>query len=115
MQQKQTELDVRRGQNDTARRSSSASSSDPQDAAARTTCSKSRLSRYKEIIEQKAEQALEAIELRIPPGPRLGTKVIHFATSEGSAGELLHDLSFEIQPGGALGVTARTASARRPR
>jgi ATPase subunit of ABC transporter with duplicated ATPase domains len=54
---------------------------DPQDAQARTARPSARMTRYKELVEQKAEEALEAIELRIPPGPRLGDKVIAFETS----------------------------------
>ncbi|MCC6408798.1 MAG: energy-dependent translational throttle protein EttA [Planctomycetes bacterium] len=73
---------------------------------ARTTRSKARLSRYKELVEMKAEDALESIELRIPPGPRLGDKVIEFRdVTKGFGGRvLIKDLTFELPPGGVLGV-----------
>ena len=47
---------------------------------ARNTRSKARLQRYKELIEEKAEDQADALELRIPPGPRLGDRVITCAT-----------------------------------
>ena len=110
LQQKQNELETKRGQNE-QREKVIARELEwiRKTPKARTTRSKSRLARYKELVEQKAEEALEAIELRIPPGPRLGTKVIHFKhVSKGFGGrELLHDLSFEIPPGGVLGVIGK--------
>jgi ATP-binding cassette ChvD family protein len=108
--QKQNELEVKRGQNE-QREKVIARELEwiRKTPKARTTRSKSRLARYKELVEQKAEEALEAIELRIPPGPRLGNKVIEFRhVSKGFGGrELLHDLSFEIPPGGVLGVIGK--------
>ncbi|MBM3977597.1 MAG: energy-dependent translational throttle protein EttA [Planctomycetes bacterium] len=73
---------------------------------ARTTRSKSRMARYKELVEQRADQQLEELELRIPPGPRLGDKVIQFDRVSKSFGErvLMKDLTFEMPPGGILGV-----------
>jgi ATP-binding cassette ChvD family protein len=73
---------------------------------ARTTRSKARLLRYKELLEQKAEQALDSVELRIPPGPRLGDKVIRFNGVTKGFGErcLMKDLTWELPPGGILGV-----------
>ena len=110
LQQKQTELEVKRGQNE-QREKVIARELEwiRKTPKARTTRSKSRLARYKELVEQKAEEALEAIELRIPPGPRLGNKVIEFKhVSKGFGGrELLHDVSFEIPPGGVLGVIGK--------
>jgi ATPase subunit of ABC transporter with duplicated ATPase domains len=73
---------------------------------ARTTRSKSRLSRYKELVEQRAEEQAESVDLRIPPGPRLGDRVIEardLAKSYGSR-VLFEHLSFELPPGGILGV-----------
>jgi ATP-binding cassette ChvD family protein len=110
LQQKQNELEVKRGQNE-QREKVIARELEwiRKTPKARTTRSKSRLARYKELVEQKAEEALEAIELRIPPGPRLGNKVIEFKhVSKGFGGrELLRDVSFEIPPGGVLGVIGK--------
>jgi ATP-binding cassette ChvD family protein len=73
---------------------------------ARSTRSKSRLARYKELLEQKADEALDPVDLRIPPGPRLGDKVIELDhVTKGFGGRtLIKDLSFEVPPGGILGI-----------
>ncbi len=73
---------------------------------ARSTRSKSRLARYKELLEQKADEALDSLDLRIPPGPRLGDKVIVLDhVTKGFGGRtLIKDLSFEVPPGGILGI-----------
>lgn len=73
---------------------------------ARTGRSKARLDRFKQLMEQKAEDQLDPVDLRIPPGPRLGDKVIEFQNvTKGFGGRtLIKDLSFEVPPGGILGV-----------
>ena len=104
---KQNDLEVKRGQDATRdkiiARELEWISKTPK---ARTTRSKSRLQRYKELKEQKAEDALETVDLRIPPGPRLGDKVIELAHVTKGFGDrtLIKDLSFEVPPGGILGV-----------
>jgi sulfate-transporting ATPase len=107
LQQKQNELETKRGQNE-QREKVIARELEwiRKTPKARSTRSKSRLARYKELVEQKAEEAMDAIELRIPPGPRLGTKVIELKHVNKGFGEreLMKDLSFEIPPGGVLGV-----------
>ena len=107
LQQKQIELETKRGQNE-QREKIIARELEwiRKTPKARSTRSKSRIARYKELVEQKAEEAMEAIELRIPPGPRLGTKVVELkGVTKGFGGRtLMKDLSFEIPPGGVLGV-----------
>ncbi len=73
---------------------------------ARTTQSKARIQRYKELVAQRAEEQLESVDLRIPPGPRLGDKVISLAGVTKSYGErtLIRDLSFDLPAGSILGV-----------
>ncbi len=73
---------------------------------ARTTQSKARVARYQELITRRAQDQLDAVELAIPPGPRLGDKVIVFEkVTKGYGGRtLLKDLSFDLPPGGILGV-----------
>jgi sulfate-transporting ATPase len=107
LQQKQNELEARRGQNEQRERVIARELEwIRKTPKARTTRSKSRLQRYKELVEQKAEDALDAVELRIPPGPRLGNKVVEFRhVTKGYGGRtLIQDLSFELPPGGVLGV-----------
>jgi sulfate-transporting ATPase len=107
LEQKQKELQVRAGQDATREkileRELEWIRKTPK---ARTTRSKSRLARYKELKEQKVEEALDPIDLRIPPGPRLGDKVIELRNvTKGFGGRTLIDqLSFEVPPGGILGV-----------
>jgi ATP-binding cassette ChvD family protein len=104
---KQKELEVRRGQNETRERIIARELEwIRKTPKARTTRSKSRLTRYKELVEQRAEEALDAVDLRIPPGPRLGDKVIEMRhVSKGFGGRtLIEDLSFEVPAGGILGI-----------
>jgi energy-dependent translational throttle protein EttA len=77
-----------------------------QSPAARRKRAKWREERYKQLLQQKADEALESVELRIPPGPRLGDKVIAFRDVSKRFGErvLLNKLSFEMPPGSILGV-----------
>jgi len=73
---------------------------------ARTTQSKARVARYQELITRRAQEQLDAVELAIPPGPRLGDKVISFdKVTKGYGGRvLIKDLSFDLPPGAILGV-----------
>ena len=73
---------------------------------ARTTQSKARVARYQELITRRAQEQLDAVELAIPPGPRLGDKVIRFEGVTKGFGErvLIKDLSFDLPPGAILGV-----------
>ncbi|MSR63492.1 MAG: energy-dependent translational throttle protein EttA [Planctomycetes bacterium] len=73
---------------------------------ARTTQSKARVQRYQELITRRAQDQLDAVELAIPPGPRLGDKVIVFdkVTKGYGTRELIKNLSFDLPPGGILGV-----------
>jgi ATP-binding cassette ChvD family protein len=74
--------------------------------SARRGRSKSRLEHYKQLLQEKAEAQLESVDLRIPPGPRLGDKVIEFRNvSKGFGGRtLINNLTFEVPPGGILGI-----------
>jgi ATP-binding cassette ChvD family protein len=73
---------------------------------ARTTQSKARVARYQELVTRRAQEQLDAVELAIPPGPRLGDKVIVFDRVSKGYGEreLIHELSFDLPPGAILGV-----------
>ncbi len=73
---------------------------------ARTTQSKSRIQRYKEMISQRAEDQLDEVDLRIPPGARLGDKVIEFSGVTKAYGDrtLIKELSFDLPAGAILGV-----------
>jgi ATP-binding cassette ChvD family protein len=74
--------------------------------AARTTQSKSRLARLKEMENDRIEDQVESIDLRIPPGPRLGDKVIEVKHLTKGFGDrvLVKDLTFSMPGGAILGV-----------
>jgi len=74
--------------------------------AARTTHNKARVARYKEMVEQRKEDQADEVELRIPPGDRLGDKVIEVHEVCKGYGDrtLIKDLSFSLPPGAILGV-----------
>jgi sulfate-transporting ATPase len=74
--------------------------------AARRKRAKWREERFKQLQEERADAAIDIVELRIPPGPRLGDKVIHFRGVSKGFGDrvLLNNLSFEMPPGSILGV-----------
>ena len=75
--------------------------------AGRQKQNKARVQRYQEMMNKRADEQLEdAIELRIPPGPRLGDKVITVDNVTKGFGDrtLIKDLSFELPAGAILGV-----------
>ena len=74
---------------------------------ARQAKSKARLARYEEMVNESQREARDpALEIVIPPGPRLGSEVIiaeHL--SKGFGGRLLiDDLSFKLPRGGIVGI-----------
>jgi ATP-binding cassette ChvD family protein len=74
---------------------------------ARQAKSRARLQRYEEMAaEADRDRKLDFEEIQIPPGPRLGTKVVE--VSDLSKGfedrELIEDLSFSLPQGGIVGV-----------
>ncbi len=68
--------------------------------------SKARLARFDELQSKEFQKRNETQELYIPPGPRLGDKVIEFdGVSKAFGNELLYeDLTFNLPPGGIVGV-----------
>jgi ATP-binding cassette ChvD family protein len=74
---------------------------------ARQAKSRARLARYEEMAaEADRDRKLDFEEIQIPPGPRLGTKVVE--VSDLAKGfddrELIEDLSFSLPQGGIVGV-----------
>jgi ATPase subunit of ABC transporter with duplicated ATPase domains len=64
------------------------------------------LRRYQELASEKAEDQAESVDLRIPPGPRLGDQVVEIRGLKKSYGErvLFDDLTFTLEPQAKLGV-----------
>ncbi|MBX3448772.1 MAG: energy-dependent translational throttle protein EttA [Planctomycetaceae bacterium] len=73
---------------------------------ARQAKSKARLSAYEKLLAEEQESRDEAIELRIPPGPRLGDTVVVFENVTKAFGDklLFENLSFRLPPAGIVGV-----------
>ncbi|WP_425390265.1 energy-dependent translational throttle protein EttA [Ekhidna sp.] len=67
---------------------------------------KARLSAYDKLLGEEAKEKESNLELYIPPGPRLGAKVIEAnGVSKGYGDKLLYeDLSFSLPQGGIVGV-----------
>ena len=77
-----------------------------QNPKARQAKSKARLARFEELSSHEYQKRNETQEIFIPPGERLGDKVIEFnGVSKGFGDRLLIDnLSFSIPPGAIIGV-----------
>ena len=73
---------------------------------ARQAKSKARLQAYDALLTESFERRAEALEIAIPPGPRLGDVVVeadHVAKAYGDR-VLIDDLSFKLPRGGIVGV-----------
>ncbi|GAB2995362.1 energy-dependent translational throttle protein EttA [Psychrosphaera aestuarii] len=73
---------------------------------ARQSKSKARLARFEEMQQNDYQKRNETNELYIPPGPRLGDKVIEVEHLRKSFSDrvLIDDLSFTIPKGGIVGI-----------
>ncbi len=74
--------------------------------SARTAKSKARLARYEQMLAEDQREKEKEIEIFIPPGPRLGEKVIEAkGLCKGYGDKLLLDnVSFTIPPNAIVGV-----------
>lgn len=68
--------------------------------------SKSRLQRFEELNSKEFQQRNETAEIYIPPGPRLGNKVIEVKNISKSFGDrlLYENLSFTVPPMAIVGI-----------
>jgi ATP-binding cassette ChvD family protein len=75
-------------------------------AKARQAKSKARIARYEEKAAQAEREKVTTAQIRIPPGPRLGSVVIEAENINKAFGDklLIEDLSFKLPPGGIVGV-----------
>ncbi len=73
---------------------------------ARQAKSKARISAYEKMLGEEARQKEEKLELFIPPGPRLGAKVIEAADVAKAYGDrlLYENLNFSLPQGGIVGI-----------
>ncbi|KDE39721.1 MAG: energy-dependent translational throttle protein EttA [Nitrincola lacisaponensis] len=77
-----------------------------QGAKGRQAKSKARLKQFEEMNSREFQQRNETQEIYIPPGPRLGDKVIelHNVTKSYDGKLLFEDLSLTIPPGAIVGI-----------
>ncbi|MEL7093774.1 MAG: ATP-binding cassette domain-containing protein, partial [Pseudomonadota bacterium] len=75
-------------------------------AKARQAKSKARIQRYEEMASQAEKEKVSTAQIRIPPGPRLGNLVLEAEHIRKAFGNnlLIEDLSFNLPPGGIVGV-----------
>ncbi|ADR22832.1 energy-dependent translational throttle protein EttA [Marivirga tractuosa] len=73
---------------------------------ARQAKSKARLSSYEKMLDEEGKEKEQKLELFIPPGPRLGTKVIEANGVAKAYGDklLYEDLNFSLPQGGIVGI-----------
>lgn len=75
--------------------------------AARQKQSQARITRYNELASQSFEIERDDLTIQIPPGPRLGDKVVdveHVTKAFGNQPPLLNDASFSVPPGAVVGI-----------
>ncbi len=77
-----------------------------QNPKGRRAKSKARISAYEDLLSEQREKRREDMEIYIPPGPRLGGKVIVAENvAKGFGDRLLYEnLNFSLPPGGIVGI-----------
>ncbi len=75
-------------------------------ASSRLTKNKARLKRYDELAAQQADTREDQLQIRIPPGPRLGDLVVRATELSKAYGDrlIMENVSFDLPPGGIVGV-----------
>jgi energy-dependent translational throttle protein EttA len=78
------------------------------------TKSKARLARYEQMIAEERNVKLEDVQIHIPPGPRLGEKVLSATDLRKGFGDrlLIESLSFELPRAGIVGVIGANGAGK---
>jgi ATP-binding cassette ChvD family protein len=76
--------------------------------------SKARLARYEELVAQERNVKLDEVQIHIPPGPRLGEKVLQAKDLSKGFGErlLIESLSFDLPRAGIVGVIGANGAGK---
>lgn len=76
--------------------------------------SKARIERFEELNSREFQQRNETAEIYIPPGPRLGNKVIEVEDISKSFGDrlLYEGLSFSVPPTGIVGIVGPNGAGK---
>lgn len=74
--------------------------------AGRQAKNKARIARYEQLYEEQQQTKETEVQIYIPPGPRLGNVVIRATNASKAYGDklLLDNVSFDLPPGGIVGV-----------
>ena len=75
---------------------------------------KARLNNYERLLAEERNVKLDSVQIHIPPGPRLGDKVIEAASLRKGFGDrlLIEDLSFSLPPAGIVGVIGANGAGK---
>ena len=81
---------------------------------ARHAKSKARLTAYEKLLAEEQSLRLDTVEIHIPAGPRLGSKVVDADRVRKAFGDrlLVEDLSFSLPPGGIVGVIGANGAGK---
>jgi energy-dependent translational throttle protein EttA len=80
----------------------------------RRTKSKARLARYEDLVAEERNVKLEDVQIYIPPGPRLGERVLTAANVAKGYGDrlLIESLSFDLPRAGIVGVIGANGAGK---
>ena len=75
---------------------------------------RARVQRFDELVSREHRMRGETRQIRIPPGPRLGDRVVEARSLRKSLGDrlLIDDLSFDLPPGGIVGVIGANGAGK---
>ncbi len=81
---------------------------------ARQAKQKARITAYEDLLRAANDSTPGNAQIMIPPGPRLGSTVIRFENVSKGFGDrlLIDDLSFELPPGGIVGVIGANGAGK---
>jgi ATP-binding cassette subfamily F protein uup len=83
-------------------------------APARTTKQKARIERFHTLVEGKLDARGAGLEFELPPGPRLGAKVIELERASAVRGtkRVIAPLDLSIRPGERIGIVGRNGAGK---
>ena len=75
---------------------------------------KARLNNYERLLAEERNVKLDSVQIHIPPGPRLGDKVIEASGVRKGFGDrlLIEDLSFSLPPAGIVGIIGANGAGK---